>query len=386
MYFHLPTKIYCGKDCFHQLTDLEESNIMICADPFLKENAILQEVVEKLRSLGKKVTLYMDIIPDAPMSKIQEMMEVLQAEEAQVLVAIGGGSALDATKSARYFYEKIFAKRLPLIAVPTTSGTGSEVTSYVVIKDDATGKKTPVADERILPDVAILDPVCVESMPASVARDTGLDVLTHAIEAFVSKSSNLLTDTYALKAIDIVLGKLKKGIVDQDMEAKVQMHYASTMAGIAFGQSGLGINHSLAHAVGGKFSIPHGRINGILLPYVMEFHASRQEGIYDEIFQSLGIEGFSPDRRLKNFLRELRKLRKDLGLPDSIRDAKVGEGDFKQALDHLASLALKDPCTDSSPVPVTKEDLKQILEAAYFGQARKTVYASSVIGRPSTSL
>lgn len=383
MYFHLPTKIYCGKDSFHKLTDLKESNIMICADPFLKENAILQEVVQKLKSLGKKVTLYMDIIPDAPMSKIQEIMETIQKEEVQVLVAIGGGSALDATKSARFFYEKIFEYRLPLIAVPTTSGTGSEVTSYVVIKDDKTSKKTPVVDERILPDVAILDPACVETMPSSVARDTGLDVLTHAIEAFVSKPSNLLTDTYAQKAIELVFSKLKKGIVDHDPEAKVQMHYASTMAGIAFGQSGLGINHSLAHAVGGKFSIPHGRINGILLPYVMEFHAYRQEGLYDEIFQNLGIEGFSADRRLKNFIRELKKLRKDLDLPDTIREAKVAEEDFKQALDYLVNLALNDPCTETNPVLVTREDLREILENAYYGHSRKKVYASSVIGRPS---
>lgn len=383
MYFHLPTKIYCGKDSADRLGRLKESKIMICADPFLKENSALQASIQKLEAAGKEVILYMDIVPDAPMSKIQEIMEVIQEKKMEVLVAIGGGSALDATKSARFFYEKIFGIRLPLIAIPTTSGTGSEVTSYVVIKDGKTGKKTPVVDEKILPDIAILDPTCVGTMPASVARDTGLDVLTHALESLVSKPSNVFTATYAKKAIETVFEDLKKAILEDDAGAKERMHYASTMAGVAFGQSGLGINHSLAHAVGGKFSIPHGRINGVLLPYVIQFHGSHQEDLYDDMMEGLGIEGFSPERRLNNFLKDLKKLRKDLDLPNTIRDLGIEEKDFNQALDGLVDLAIKDPCTESNPIEVTREDLKGILEAAYYGHSKKRVYAATVIGRPS---
>ncbi|MDO5038037.1 MAG: iron-containing alcohol dehydrogenase [Tissierellia bacterium] len=383
MNFYLPTRIYCGDQSVNHLMDLTQERIMICADPFLKENAILQNIIEKLEGTGKKVTFYTEIVPDAPLSKIEAMVQVVKEKKAQVLVAIGGGSALDATKSSRFFYEKIYGVHLPLIAIPTTSGTGSEVTDYVVIKDHENGKKTPLFDPAIFPDVAILDPGCVTTMPSSVARDTGLDVLTHALEAYVSKESNIFTKTYAYKAIALVFENLKKSVLEKDPEAQVNMHYASTMAGIAFGQSGLGINHSLAHAMGGRYGLPHGRANGILLPYVLAFHGSRKEGIYDEICQGLGLSGFSADRRLKNFIKDLVQLRKDLDLPDSFREAGLDQEAFYEDLDDLVNLALKDPCTGSSPLAVDQKDLRELLETAYLGHPKKRVYGSSVLANPS---
>lgn len=385
MFFHLPTKIFFSRNSLQTITTLPETKFIICADPFLEGTPDFDKLLSDLKNAGKEILVYTDIVPDAPMSGIAKLLSAIEDGKIERIVAIGGGSVLDSAKSARFFYEKAKGKRIPLVAIPTTSGTGSEVTDYVVIKDDETGKKTPIHDEKILPDIALLDANCVASMPPSVARDTGLDVLTHAIESYVCPEACEFTRTYSLKAIQLVCKYLRPAIKQKDPLAQEKVLYASTMAGVAFGQSGLGINHSLAHALGGKFGVPHGRANGLLLPYIMQFHLSLKEHIYKNLLDELNIEGYSEDMQCKKFIRDIKLLCKDLGLPSTLQQLGIKEQDFLDSLDEMAEMALGDICTQSNPVKVTKEQVISIYKAVYYGNhnAHNLLRSSSVLNNPA---
>ena len=264
-------------------------------------------------------------------------------------------------------------ERLFFVAIPTTSGTGSEVTNFSVISDREAAAKYPLTDERMLPDAAILDAALTASVPPAVTADTGIDALTHAIEAYVSTRHNDFSDAAAEKAIRLIHTHLRTAYRYPDhMDARQRMHNASCLAGIAFNNSGLGLTHGMAHALGGRFHIPHGRANALVLPYVIEFNASRCPSAYAaryaDIAGILGAARSSRNQSIFNLIRAVRSLIAELDIPLTIRDAGISREDWDDALPRLARAAAADRCTETNPVLCTVEDITALFEKAYQGE------------------
>ena len=296
------------------------------------------------------------------------------------MLSIGGGSAIDASKAMYYFAKKqgAFSEAI-LIAIPTTSGTGSEVTDFSVITDADKGTKYPLVTSEILPDVAILDADLVMSLPSNITADTGMDVLTHAIEAYVSTEATDFSDALAEKAIKLVFEYLPKAYKNgQDVEAREKMHAASTLAGMAFNTAYLGINHSLAHAAGAKFHVPHGRLNSILMPHVIQYNAGidlnnrgRQAADktvasrYQDIAKLLGCSASSPVSGVRQLVEAIKKLQRKLEMPTSLREYGVKADAFAQYKVEISEAALHDGCTPTNPRVPTAEELLKVLEKAF---------------------
>ena len=281
-----------------------------------------------------------------------------------------------------YKFPKLGTK-CKMVAIPTTSGTGSEVTSFAVITDKEKNKKYPLADYELTPDVAIIDPDLVMSLPKSVTADTGMDVLTHAIEAYVSNMASDYTDGLAEKAVELVMQYLEKAYDNgSDKTAREKMHNASTIAGMAFTNAFLGINHSLAHKIGAEFHLPHGRINAILLPYVIRYNASKPTKFvsfpkyeyfiadqkYAMLAKKVGLPANTVEEGIESLVQRVKDLNTYLNMPKSLQEAGIEEQEFLAKVDLLADRAFEDQCTTANPrVPLVSE-LKQILLDSYYGK------------------
>ena len=330
------------------------------------------------------------------------MMETFKPD---VIIAIGGGSPIDAAKGMWLFYEHPDAdieglklkfmdirkrtykfpklgEKCKMVAIPTTSGTGSEVTSFAVITDKKLNKKYPLADYELTPDVAIVDPDLVMSLPKSVTADTGMDVLTHALEAYVSNMASDFTDGLAEKAVQLVLENLENAYNDgTNKQAREKMHNSSTIAGMAFTNAFLGVNHSIAHKIGAEFHLPHGRINAILLPYVIRYNSSRPSKFvsfpkyeyfiadkkYATIAKKAGLKADTVEEGINSLIERIKELNNNLNIPKSFKEAGISEDEFLSKVDMLADRAFEDQCTTANPrVPLVSE-IKQILLDSYYG-------------------
>ena len=322
-----------------------------------------------------------------------------------VIIAVGGGSPIDAAKGMWLFYEHPDADveglklkfmdirkrtykfpklgtKAKMVAIPTTSGTGSEVTSFAVLTDKELNKKYPLADYELTPDVAIVDPDLVMSLPKKITADTGMDVLTHAIESYVSNMASDYTDGLAEKALELVFKNIREAYNHGDNKtAREHMHNASTIAGMAFTNAFLGINHSLAHKIGAEFHLAHGRINAILLPYVIRYNSQMPTKFvsfpkyeyfiadkkYAELARRMNFPAFTNEEGVWSLIHEIQKLNEDLGIEKSFKEAGVDEQEFLSKVDMLADRAFEDQCTTANPrVPLVSE-LKQILIDSYYG-------------------
>ena len=273
-----------------------------------------------------------------------------------------------------------------MVAIPTTSGTGSEVTSFAVISDKEKNMKYPLADYELTPDVAIIDPDLVMTLPKSITADTGMDVLTHAIEAYVSNMASDYTDGLSEKAVELVFNNLKEAYEHGDnKEAREKMHNASTIAGMAFTNAFLGLNHSIAHKLGAEFHIAHGRANAIILPYVIKYNSSKPTKFvsfpkyeyfiadikYANLAKRLGLPCSNTEEAVNSLIRAIQQLNEDLGEPKSLQEAGIDEKEFLAKVDELADKAFSDQCTSANPrVPLIPE-IKQILLDAYYGNEIK---------------
>ena len=373
------TELHVGKGALQQLSHYKNEHILVVADPFLKTSGTLDAILANFDD-SNDIVVFTDIVPDPPIETVVAGIKSAGDKPISIVLSIGGGSAIDASKAMYYFAKKqgAFSEAI-LIAIPTTSGTGSEVTDFSVITDADKGTKYPLVTSEILPDVAILDADLVLSLPSNITADTGMDVLTHAIEAYVSTEATDFSDALAEKAIKLVFEYLPKAYKNgQDVEAREKMHAASTLAGMAFNTASLGINHSLAHAAGAKFHVPHGRLNSILMPHVIQYNAgidlnnrSRQAvdkavaSRYQDIAKLLGCSASSPVSGVRQLVEAIKKLQRKLEMPTSLREYGVKADVFAQYKVEISEAALHDGCTPTNPRVPTAEELLKVLEKAF---------------------
>jgi alcohol dehydrogenase class IV len=339
----------------------------------------LQQVVDYLNEAGISSTIFTGVRPDPDVALITDGLKLYKESGADVLVAIGGGSAIDSAKGILYFAWKLDSTpgeeiQKPLfIAIPSTSGTGSEVTDFSVITSE--GEKVVVIDEFIAPDIAILDSTCIQHVPQRVIADTGIDVLVHAIEAYVSKNVTDFSDALAEKAIKLIFENLELLYKNpKNDDARDRVLNASCLAGMAFTNTGLGINHSLAHAFGATFHISHGRSNALLLNAVMEYNAdlsgngansNSSAERYAKLAGVLQLPSRTKREGAVNFMLAVKQLKKALGVENHIRALGIDQAQFANGLEHMAETAMLDRCTPTNPRPPSKEDLMQIYKKCF---------------------
>ena len=373
--FEMKTVIHFGDNALDGLSQIPYKRILIITDPFIASGPLIELITAPLRRGGKEFDLFTDVVPDAPVDRIAEGVKKFLAYQPDAIVAVGGGSAIDSSKAIREFGLKIdHYGDVGLIAVPTTSGTGSEVTSFAVVNDTESHVKYPLVSDSLTADEAILDAELVRSVPPAVTADTGMDVLTHAIESYVSEAHNEFSSALAEKAIEICGVFLLRAYLDgNDMHARQKMHVASCLAGLSFNTAGLGITHSMAHQLGAQFHIPHGRANAMLLPHVIEFNAninkhsrSQKEYLpavkrYANIANVLGLSNYNKVMSVRSLVNWLQFMQKEMNIPLTIEEMGTITPDaYFRSLDKMADNALQDTCTLSNPRVPSREDIVRI--------------------------
>lgn len=373
--FSLKTKIYFGEGALNKLSEISNKNVLIICDKFIEKSKTAEKISNKLNNC--KISIFSDIIPDPSVQIVALGVQKLRDLNADIIIALGGGSSIDGAKAIREYYTNLFkedSKTIEFYAIPTTSGTGSEVTDYAVITNKEENLKYALTDKSLLPDVAILDAKLTKTVPRSITADTGMDVITHAIEAYVSKNSNDFSDALAEKALCLAFNNLKLAYNEpENIVPREKLHNASCLAGMAFNASGLGITHSLAHAIGGKLHIPHGKANAIILPYVMEFNANINNNSYmqeydlvalkyQRLAKILDINSHSTIIGVNNLIRNIIKLKRDLSIPKNLIDLGVDIKLVNDFREEIIDAALKDICTNSNPREVSRKDLEILLD------------------------
>lgn len=373
--FDIKTKIYFGDQALDRLTEIPYRKVLIITDPFMAQSSSLNLILDPLKKADIQFDIFKDVVPDAPIDKISEGVKKMLEYRPEAIIAVGGGSSIDSSKSIREFALRVDNYgEVGLIAIPTTSGTGSEVTSFAVVSDPAEQMKYPLVSRELTPDEAILDAELVKSVPPSVTADTGMDVFTHALEACVSTNRNDFSTALAEKAIEICGVFLLRAYLDgNDTHARQKMHSASCLAGLAFNSASLGINHSMAHQLGATFHIPHGRANAMLLPHIIEFNSdinkhskSRTEYLpavkrYSTVAQLLGLSSYNKIMTVRSLVNWVQFMLKEMDIPLSISQmGKIEKEDYFNAIDRMADAALADACTPTNPRVPRKADIVQI--------------------------
>ena len=408
-WFKVPEKIYFEAGSIAYLEKMPNiERAFIVTDPGMVKLGYVDKILYHLRNRQHYVhsEIFSEVESDPSFDTIMKGVEAMKNFKPDVIIALGGGSPIDAAKGMWLFYEHPEAdpeglklkfmdirkrtykfpklgEKCQMVAIPTTSGTGSEVTSFAVITDKEKNKKYPLADYELTPDVAIVDPDLVMSLPKSITADTGMDVLTHALEAYVSNMASDYTDGLAEKAVELVFQYLEQAYDDGTNKlAREKMHNASTIAGMAFTNAFLGVNHSMAHKIGAEFHLPHGRINAILLPYVVRYNATKPTKFvsfpkyeyfiadkkYSEIAKKAGLKAKTVEEGISSLIEKIKEMNEHMNIPKSFKDAGIDEQEFLSKVDMLADRAFEDQCTTANPrVPLVSE-IKQILLDSYYGK------------------
>lgn len=367
--FQIKPIVYFGPGSLQILGELEYQNVLVITDPFMAKSGNINPVLSELKK-NAKVTIFSKIHPDPDTALIADGISVFMETNPDLVIACGGGSTIDAAKSVLYCSQRLkrTERVLQFIAIPTTSGTGSEVTNFSVITVD--DRKVPVVDDNLLPDFAILDGVLTKTVPPSVTADTGMDVLTHALEAYVSTDAGSFSDALAEKSVELVFDYLPAAVKDGgNMEAREHMHEASCLAGMAFTNASLGINHSLAHAIGGAMHLPHGRANAILLPWIIAYNSSNERARlkYGKLAWKLGLSKKDDESGAEILVTAVKALSNLIQVPVSLQAAGINQKDFDDKLNHMADAALHDNCTRTNPVTPSLDDIKKIYMTCFTG-------------------
>ncbi|MBS3977255.1 MAG: iron-containing alcohol dehydrogenase [Syntrophomonadaceae bacterium] len=375
--FVIKPAIYFDEGSMQFLKEIRGSRAFIVSDGVMEKLGYLQKAIDYLNEAKIKSDVFTAVRPDPDVQVIAAGMNKYLETCADTVVALGGGSVIDAAKGILYSLwqfkkasEEEFKKPL-FIAIPSTSGTGSEVTNFAVIT--AEGQKVCIVDEWMAPDIAILDSTCIQHAPQQLVADTGIDALVHAIEAYVSTEATHCTDALAEKAVQLIFKHLKTLYKNtSDSFARENIQNASCIAGMAFTNAGLGLNHSLAHALGGTFHISHGRSNALLLAAVIEYNANidgKTDGYaalkYARLAAMLQLPARTSREGTINFLQAVKDLKRSMGLPGSIREMGIEQSEFAGQLANMVELALQDRCTATNPRRPTKEDLGSILKKSF---------------------
>lgn len=351
--FVCKTKIVSGAGAVEKLKDFGARRVFLVTDPFFYENGTAARVAAKAEA--EQVEIFHDVKPDPTVELAAEGTAKLRAFGPDLIVALGGGSAMDCAK-AMAFFAKVDAK---LVAIPTTSGSGSEVTDFAILTHE--NIKHPLVDKRLRPDVAILDSELLEKLPPSLVADAGYDVLTHAVEAYVAKDAGVFTDALAREAFQRAYGALPASFAGRT-EVRLTVHQAATMAGMAFTQAGLGLCHAMAHALGGQFHIPHGRLNAILLPSVVAYNANGAGKKYADLARATGMGGSADTIAVRNLKNNLIRLRRELKLPQTLAEAGVEPRAVWAAAPSIVEATMADPCCKTNPMVVEDFAVRRILE------------------------
>lgn len=396
--FTLPRDLYHGKDALSSLKNLSgKKAVVVVGGGSMKRFGFLDKAVDYLKEAGMEVKLIEGVEPDPSVETVMKGAAVMREFEPDWIVAMGGGSPIDAAKAMWVFYEypnttfeeiitpfsfPTLRTKAKFCAIPSTSGTATEVTAFSVITDYAKGIKYPLADFNITPDVAIVDPALAETMPAKLTAHTGMDAMTHAIEAYVSTLNCEYTDPLALHAIELIHDNLKKSY-EGDMACRDKMHDAQCLAGMAFSNALLGIVHSMAHKTGAAFAdygahIIHGAANAMYLPKVIAFNAKDETAKkrYGVIADFMGLGGANDDEKVKLLIAYLRKMNDELKIPHCIKNygadsyptenGFVPENVFLERLPEIAKNAIADACTGSNPRIPTQEEMEKLLKCCYY--------------------
>lgn len=407
-WFKIPEKIYFEAGSIAYLEKMPKiSRAFIVTDESMVKLGYVDKILYHLRKRAEYVhsEIFADVEPDPSFDTIKRGIEAMNKFNPDVIIALGGGSPIDAAKGMWLFFEHpdadveglklkfmdirkrtykfpTLGEKTKLVAIPTTSGTGSEVTSFAVITDKEKNIKYPLADYELTPDIAIIDPDLVMSLPKRITADTGMDVLTHALESYVSNMASDYTDGLAEKAIELVYKYLPVAYENgSDKIAREKMHNASCIAGMAFTNAFLGINHSIAHKLGGEFHIAHGRANAIILPYVIKYNATKPtkyvsfpkyeyfiaDEKYSNVAKILGLKASTTEEGVKSLVEAIQKMNKNLDIPCSLKEQGIDEKEFLEKLDMLCEKAFEDQCTTANPRLPLVTEIKQILIDSYYG-------------------
>lgn len=371
--FSFSTRIFFGEGALERLRRVEDRRVLIVTDRFMAELGVPDRVASHLTRCT--VTVFDGVVPDPPIEVVTAGVQKFKECQAETVIAVGGGSTIDAAKAIRAIAKQalqIETDKMECFAVPTTSGTGSEVTDYAVITDKAKGLKYPLDSQALRPPVAILDPELTVSAPPAVTADAGMDVLTHALEAYVSTGANDFSDAMCEKAVSLVFRFLPLAFQEgTDLLAREKMHNASCMAGLAFNSAGLGLNHSMAHAIGGKLHIAHGRINAMLLPKILAFNADLtnvQKGEhtlaakkYQRIAKVLDLPASSVRLGVNNLIREVERLNRTLKIPATLKEYGADLGEVRTLREELIAAAMSDVTITTNPRPVEEGQIGKLL-------------------------
>ena len=406
-WFKVPSKIYFERDSIQYLQKMKDvEKVMIVTDDAMFKLGFVHRVIEQLSLRPKKVTytIFSDVEPDPDITTVERGAALMREFQPDTIIALGGGSVMDAAKVMWMFYEQPqvdfrdlvqkfmdirkrafrfpeLGKKAKYVGIPTTSGTGSEVTPFAVISDKKNNRKYPLADYSLTPTIAIVDPAFVLTVPASVTADTGMDVLTHAVEAYTSTLANDYTDGLALQAIKLVFENLESSVKNADFEPREKKHNASTMAGMAFANAFLGMSHSMAHKIGGFFHTVHGRTNAILLPYVIRYNGTRPAKAatwpkynyykadvkFQDIAKMLGLPASTPEEAVDALAKAVLDLGERVGIDMSLKGQGVDEKEYMATVEEIAYLAYEDQCSPANPRLPMVADMVEILQDAYYG-------------------
>ena len=406
-WFKVPSKIYFERDSIQYLQKMKDvEKVMIVTDDAMFKLGFVHRVIEQLSLRPKKVTytIFSDVEPDPDITTVERGAALMREFQPDTIIALGGGSVMDAAKVMWMFYEQPqvdfrdlvqkfmdirkrafrfpeLGKKAKYVGIPTTSGTGSEVTPFAVISDKKNNRKYPLADYSLTPTIAIVDPAFVLTVPSSVTADTGMDVLTHAVEAYTSTLANDYTDGLALQAIKLVFENLESSVKNADFESREKMHNASTMAGMAFANAFLGMSHSMAHKIGGFFHTVHGRTNAILLPYVIRYNGTRPAKAatwpkynyykadvkFQDIAKMLGLPASTPEEAVDALAKAVYDLGVRVGIDMSLKGQGVDEKEYMATVEEIAYLAYEDQCSPANPRLPMVADMVEILQDAYYG-------------------